>query len=48
MERITARTNPLLTHIRRLASSGSYRRSCGEFVADSPKLLRRCCGARSL
>ena len=39
MERITARTNPLLTHIRRLASSGSYRRSCGEFVADSPKLL---------
>lgn len=39
MERITSRTNPLCTHIRKLASSTSYRRSCGEFLCDSPKLL---------
>ena len=39
MERITSRTNPLCTHIRKLASSPSYRRSCGEFLCDSPKLL---------
>ena len=31
--------NPLCTHIRKLASSPSYRRSCGEFLCDSPKLL---------
>ena len=40
MERITSRTNPLLTHIRRLAASGSYRRQCGEYLGDSPKLLQ--------
>ena len=40
MERITSRTNPLLTHIRRLAASGSYRRRCGEYLGDSPKLLQ--------
>ena len=40
MERIMSRTNPLLTHIRRLAASGSYRRQCGEYLGDSPKLLR--------
>ena len=40
MERITSRANPLLTHIRRLAASGSYRRQCGEYLGDSPKLLR--------
>lgn len=40
MERITSRTNPLLTHIRRLSASGSYRRQCGEYLADSPKLLQ--------
>ena len=39
MERITSRTNPLCTHIRKLASSASYRRSSGEFLCDSPKLL---------
>ena len=39
MERITSRTNPLCTHIRKLASSASYRRSNGEFLCDSPKLL---------
>ena len=40
MERITSRTNSLLTHIRRLAASGSYRRRCGEYLGDSPKLLQ--------
>lgn len=39
METITSRTNPLMTHLRKLASSGSYRREKGEFLCDSPKLL---------
>ena len=39
METITSRTNPLCTHLRKLASSVSYRRDCGEFLCDSPKLL---------
>ena len=39
MEIITSRQNPLCTHIRKLASSTSYRRKSGEFLCDSPKLL---------
>ena len=39
MEIITSRQNPLCTHLRKLAASGSYRRGCGEFLCDSPKLL---------
>ena len=39
METITSRQNPLCTHLRKLASSVSYRRDCGEFLCDSPKLL---------
>lgn len=39
MERITSRGNPLCAHLRKLASSGSYRRERGEFLCDSPKLL---------
>ena len=39
MERISSRTNPLCTHIRKLAASASYRRRSGEFLCDSPKLL---------
>ncbi len=39
METITSRANALCTHIRKLASSASYRRRCGEFLCDSPKLL---------
>jgi len=39
METITSRQNPLCTHIRKLASSASYRRQKGEFLCDSPKLL---------
>ena len=40
MERITSRQNSLCTHLRRLAASASYRRKCGQFLCDSPKLLR--------
>lgn len=40
MERITSRTNPLMTHIRKLSSSAAYRREQGEYLCDSPKLLR--------
>ena len=39
MEMITSRQNPLCTHIRKLASSASYRRQKSEFLCDSPKLL---------
>ena len=39
-EHITGRTNPLLTHLRKLAASGDYRRQSGEFLCDSPKLLQ--------
>ena len=40
METITSRTNPLCVHLRKLASSGAYRKETGEFLCDSPKLLR--------
>lgn len=39
MEKITSRQNPLCTHIRKLATSASYRRQNGAFLCDSPKLL---------
>jgi len=39
MERITSRTTPLCTHIRKLNTSNSYRREQGEFVGEGPKLL---------
>ena len=39
MERITSRTNPLMTHIRKLAASRSYRRESGEYLGDGVKLL---------
>ena len=38
-ERITSRANPLMTHIRRLSASRSYRRETGEFLGDGVKLL---------
>lgn len=40
METITSRQNPLCTHLRKLAASASYRRQRGEFLCDSPKLLK--------
>lgn len=39
MESITSRANGLCTHLRKLAASSSYRRRCGEFLCDNPKLL---------
>ena len=38
-ERITSRTNPLMSRIRRLAVSRSFRRETGEFLGDGVKLL---------
>ena len=38
-ERITSRTNPLMAHIRRLASSRSHRCEAGEYLGDGVKLL---------
>ena len=40
MGTITSRQNPLCTHLRKLSSSAAYRRQCGEFLCDSPKLLQ--------
>lgn len=40
MEIITSRTNPLCTHLRKLASSVSYRRDCGESFATAPSCWR--------
>ncbi len=40
MEIISSRSNALCTHIRKLASSASYRKEKGEFLCDSPKLLK--------
>ena len=39
MEKITSRKNPLITHIRKLSTDRSYRRTCGEFLGDGVKLL---------
>lgn len=39
IERITSRKNPLITHIRKLESSRSYRREQSEFLGDGVKLL---------
>ena len=38
-ERITSRANPLMTHIRKLAASRSYRYESGEYLGDGVKLL---------
>lgn len=38
-ERITSRTNPLMTHVRKLAASRSYRKETGEYLGDGIKLL---------
>ena len=40
MEEISSRQNPLCTHLRKLAVSRAYREQTGEFLCDSPKLLR--------
>ena len=38
-ERITSRANPLLVHIRKLASSRAHRYDTGEYLGDGVKLL---------
>ena len=38
-EIITSRQNALMTHIRKLAGSRSYRYACGEYLCDGVKLL---------
>lgn len=38
-ERITSRANPLMSHIRRLVMSRSYRYETGEYLGDGIKLL---------
>ena len=38
-ETITSRQNPLMTHLRKLASSLSYRKKSGEYLCDGTKLL---------
>ena len=39
METLTSRQNRIISHIRRLGTDRSYRRSEGEFVCDGEKLL---------
>lgn len=36
---LTSRHNPLLVHVKKLQTSRSYRKKCGEFAADGTKLL---------
>lgn len=38
-EQITSRANPLMTHIRKLASSRAHRYETGEYLGDGVKLL---------
>ena len=38
MEKITSRKNPMITHLRALASDAETRRKCGAFVCDGLKL----------
>lgn len=40
MEEITSRSNPLMTHIRKLTGSRKQRRAAGEMVCEGPKMLR--------
>lgn len=40
MDYLTSRSNPLVTHIRKLNTSRAYRRETGEFCCEGPKLLQ--------
>ena len=40
VETITSRQNPLMTHLRKLGSSRSYRVKSGEYLCDGTKLLQ--------
>lgn len=37
---VTSRKNPLITHIRKLISSSSYRKEAGEYLCEGTKLLQ--------
>lgn len=39
MQEIQSRKNPLITHIKKLATDAGYRREHGEFVCDGAKML---------
>lgn len=39
METITSRSNPLVTHIRKLAADRKYRRASGQMLCEGPKML---------
>ena len=39
MKSISSRKNPILTHMKKLASDSGYRAACGEFVCDGAKML---------
>lgn len=45
MEKITSRKNRIISHFRQLASSGDYRRECGEFICDGIKTLKEALAA---
>jgi len=40
MEEITSRSNPLMTHIRKLVADRKQRRAAGEMVCEGPKMLK--------
>lgn len=39
MELVTSRQNNLIRHVKKLACDRKYRRSCGEFLCEGPKML---------
>lgn len=39
MELVTSRQNNIIKHIKKLSSDRKYRRSCGEFLCEGPKML---------
>lgn len=39
MEQIASRQNNLIKHLRKLAGERKYRRACGEFLCEGPKML---------
>ncbi|MBQ0083449.1 MAG: RNA methyltransferase [Clostridiales bacterium] len=42
LKEITSRDNPLVKHIAKLISSASYRKECGEFVAEGLRICSDC------
>lgn len=44
MERITGRTNPLVSHVKKLRASRAFRRETGLFFCEGPKMLSEAMG----